>query len=212
MKFSSSKIHHLHSDSFDQSPLWITLDGLDIPSFSKQFRFEEMWLSNRRCSDILEVVWLSREDEGAHDHVIRKIDKCGKELRVWNRNCSGNVRMVLSRKRRELNEAEKAAMRSRNNQQVRDLKKEIAELVDKENRLWFQRSKVLWEKFGDRNSKYFHSHASQRKRKNLIRKLKDSNGRVVEDNEGIAGCLVQYYQNLFCSTNQQYWSSATDSI
>nr|XP_023911306.1 uncharacterized protein LOC112022914 [Quercus suber] len=197
MKFSGTKIHHLHSDSFDHSPLWITLDGLDISSFSKPFRFEEMWLSDRGCSDIVEAVWLSREDEGDHDHVIRKIDKCGKELRIWNRNCFGNVRMVLSRKRKELKEAEKVAMRSGNNQQVRDLKKEIDDLVDKENRL---------------NSKYFHSHASQRKRKNLIRKLKDSNGCVVEDNEGITDCLVQYYQNLFCLTSQQYCSLATDSI
>ena len=41
-------------------------------------------------------------------------------------------------------------------------------MVDKENRLWFQRAKVMWAKFGDRNSKFFHSHVSQRKRKNLI--------------------------------------------
>ncbi|XP_050259116.1 uncharacterized protein LOC126704130 [Quercus robur] len=100
MKFSGTKIHHLHSDSFDHSPLWITLDGLDIPTFSKPFRFEEMWLSDRGCSDIVEAVWLSREDKAAHDHVIRKIDKCGKELRIWNRNCFGNVRMVLSHKER----------------------------------------------------------------------------------------------------------------
>ena len=82
-----------------------------------------MWLSDRGCLDIVEAVWLSREDEGAHDHVTRKIDKRGKELRIWNRNCFGNVRMVLSRKRKELKEAEKVAMRSGNNQQVRDLKK-----------------------------------------------------------------------------------------
>ena len=94
-------------------------------------------------------------------------------------------------------------MRSGNNQQVQELKNEIAKLVDKENRLWFQRSKILWAKFGDRNSKFFHSHALQRKRKNLIRKLMDSNGRVFEDNEGIAECLMQYYQNLFRSTNQK---------
>ena len=31
----------------------------------------------------------------------------------------------------------------------------------------------------------------------------DSNGRVFEDNEGIAECLMQYYQNLFRSTNQK---------
>ena len=135
MKFSSSKVHHLHSDSSDHSPLWITLDGLDIPSFSKPFRFEEMWLSNCGCSDIVEMVWLSTEGGEVHDHVIRKIDKCGKELREWNRNCFGNVRTELSRKRKELKEAEKVAMRSGNNHQVRDLQKEIAELVDKENRL-----------------------------------------------------------------------------
>ena len=40
-------------------------------------------------------------------------------------------------------------MRFKNNQQVRELEKEITELVDKENRLWFQRSKIMWAKFGD---------------------------------------------------------------
>ena len=64
------------------------------------------------------MVWLSREDANAHDHVICKIDQCGKELQKWNRDCFGNVGMVLSKKRKELKEAEKAAMRSGNNQQA----------------------------------------------------------------------------------------------
>ena len=71
-----------------------------------------MWLSDRGCSNIVEAVWLSREDGEVHDYVIRKIEKCGKELRVWNQNCFGNVRMVLSQKRKELKEAEMGAMRS----------------------------------------------------------------------------------------------------
>ena len=85
------------------------------------------------------------------------------------------------------------AMRIGNNQHVRELQKEIAKLIGKENRLWFHRAKVTWAKFGDRNSKIFHSHASQRKRKNLIRKLKDPNGRVMDTNEEIVECLVHYY-------------------
>ena len=96
MKFLGSKIHHLHSDFSNHSPLWIAMDGLHIPSFAKPFRFKEMWLSDHGCSDILEVVWLSREEEDAHDHIIRKIDKCRKELPIWNRDYFGNVRMVLS--------------------------------------------------------------------------------------------------------------------
>ena len=68
--------------------------------------------------------------------------------------------MILSRKRKDLKVVEKLAMRTRNNQQVLVLQKEIAEMVDKENKLWFQRAKVMWAKFGDRDSKFFHSHAS----------------------------------------------------
>ncbi|XP_075659257.1 uncharacterized protein LOC142629162 [Castanea sativa] len=118
MKFRGSKIHHLHSNSSDHSPMWITMDGLDIPSFAKPFRFKEMWLSDHECSNIVEAVWLSREEEEVHDHVIRKIDKCGKELRKWEWDCFGNVKIILSRKRKELKEAKKLAMRSGNNQQV----------------------------------------------------------------------------------------------
>ena len=160
MKFTGTKIHHLLSDSLDHSPLWITLDGLDIPSFAKPFRFKEMWLSNRGCSDIIEAVWLSRGEEEDHDHVMHKIDKCGKELHKWERDCFRNVKLILSRKRKDLKEAKKLAMRTGNNQHVRMLQKDIAELIDKENRLWFQNAKVTWAKFGNRNSKFFHSHPS----------------------------------------------------
>ena len=35
---------------------------------------------------------------------------------------------------------------------------------------------------------------------------------MVEDNEGIVECLVQYYQNLLSSENHQFCASATDLI
>jgi len=39
-------------------------------------------------------------------------------------------------------DAEKEAMRSGSNHRVRELKREIIELIDKENRMWFQWAKV----------------------------------------------------------------------
>lgn len=53
---------------------------------------------------------------------------------------------------------------------VRELKLEITDLIDREDKLWLQRSKVLWEQFGDKNSKFFHIHASQRIRKKFYAK------------------------------------------
>ncbi|KAF4363008.1 hypothetical protein F8388_020524 [Cannabis sativa] len=41
---------------------------------------------------------------------------------------------------------------------------------------WKQRSKQLWLREGDSNSKYFHASATSRRRRNSIQKLKDSDG------------------------------------
>ena len=92
--------------------------------------------------------------------VMRKVEKCGKELKMWNRDHFGNVRKELAKKRRFLVDGEKEAMRSGLNHRVRELKREIIELIDKDNRMWFQWAKVLWAKDGDKNSKFFQSRAT----------------------------------------------------
>ena len=85
-------------------------------------------------------------------------------------------------------------------------------MIVRENKLWFQRSKVLWAKFGDRNSKFSHIHASQRMRKNSIQKIRDIHGVWRSGKEGIADCLVEYYQELFSSTNLEHCDMTINSI
>ena len=70
-------------------------------------------------------------------------------------------------------------------------------MVDKEQRMWFQRSKVLWASQGNRNSKFFHYRATQRKRKNTIQRLRASIGQWITCNDEVADILVSYFQGLF---------------
>ena len=67
---------------------------------------------------------------------------------------------------------EKEATRSGNKSRVRSLKLEINVLLDTENRMWCQRSRVLWLSNGDSNSKFFHTKATQCFRKNFIQGLR----------------------------------------
>ena len=107
---------------------------------------------------------------------MKKIFKSVKDLSKWNRDHFGNVRKELGKKkeRASLKKAEEEAMRTGINFRIQALKQEINDLIDTENRLWFQWAKVLWVINGDKNSKFFHSRAVQRKRKNSILKIQDT--------------------------------------
>ena len=73
-------------------------------------------------------------------------------------------------------QVEKDAMISGVNFRVLELRSKVNDLLDKENKMWFQRSRSLWAIHGDRDSKYFHHKATQRLRRNKIRRIKYSVG------------------------------------
>ena len=101
LKFLGTKIHHLSSDSSDHYPLWIVPDGLDVVVSTKLFRFKEMWLFDLGCSRVVEVIWSSNDMVDPSTKVMRKVEKCGKELKRWNRDHFGNVRKELAKKKED---------------------------------------------------------------------------------------------------------------
>ena len=69
--------------------------------------------------------------------------------------------------------AEEVSARSGSIEKVRRLKIELNELYDKEERMWHQKSWLQWLKCGDQNTKFFHGSATQRKRRNFIKGLRE---------------------------------------
>ena len=122
------------------------------------------------------------------------------------------MRRELEKKRKLLKEAEKEAMRTGVNFRVRELKKEIDELVDKEYRMWFQRSKALWAANGDKNLKFFHCRATQRKRKNSILKIRKADGEWSSNIEQVSEALTTYFKELYTLVNLPPCVAATNSI
>lgn len=73
-------------------------------------------------------------------------------------------------------------------------------LLDEEI-FWRQRSRAEWLKEGDKNTKFFHSKASARKRKNRISGLEDETGKWIEDAEKIEQMIGVHFTNMFTSSN-----------
>ena len=86
------------------------------------------------------------------------------------------------------------------NFRVLELRSEVNDLLDKENRIWFQRSRSLWTVHEDKNSKYFHSKATQRFWKNNIDDIRNSLGHWTTDSKEVADCLINHCLILLSST------------
>ena len=122
------------------------------------------------------------------------------------------MRKELEEKKKLLIQAEREAMISRSNWRVRGLKTQINILLDKEAHIWCQRSRVLWLKHGDNNTKFFHSRATQRHRKNLIRGINDHNNVWKAQPKDIANVLVSYYQDLLTTANPTPSNATLDLV
>ena len=110
----------------------------------------------------MEASWCSSHYGEGDNTILKKVERCGKDLNWRNENIFGNVKLELMRKRKLLIQAKREAMINGNNSWVRKLKIEINILLDREAQMWSQRSRVLWLAHGDSNTRYFHMKATQR--------------------------------------------------
>ena len=61
--------------------------------------------------------------------------------------------------------------------------KELDDLLLKQEIYWVQRSRISWLKHGDKNTKFLHSKASQRKMRNFIEGIRDQANNWVTEND-----------------------------
>ncbi|XP_057432685.1 uncharacterized protein LOC130725478 [Lotus japonicus] len=90
--------------------------------------------------------------------------------------------------------------------------RELDSLLEQEDVWWKQRSRASWLKHGDRNTRFFHQKANQRRKRNLIEFLKDDRGRKVEEDPDIARVLGDYFAGLFTSSNPEGIEETTDLV
>ena len=86
----------------------------------------------------------------------------------------GNITRLLKEKKELLKKVEEVAIAGGSMNRVLRLKKEINDLLSREEKMWKQRSRALWLHEGDNNTSYFHSRATHRFRRNRIEALENS--------------------------------------
>jgi len=106
---------------------------------------------------------------------------------------------AIKKLQQQLDSLNKAETTEGNRVRYLEVHRRMDDLLLKQEIYWTQRSRIPWLKYCDKNTKIFHSKASQRRQRNHIKGIKNGEGQWVEDMEDIVNVAIEYFDNLFCA-------------
>ncbi|KAG5611511.1 hypothetical protein H5410_022792 [Solanum commersonii] len=155
------------------------------------FKFEGWWLEIEGFNERIKDWWTSFEFEGRHDFILAsKLKAMKTKLKDWSVSIYGNLE---KRKKEMLNKVHEFD----EIQQSRPLTKgETLQKASVEEIAWRQRSRTLWIKQGDKNTKFFQRMANAHKRFNHIDKLVVGDQELVDPID-IKTEIIYFYRKLY---------------
>lgn len=94
---------------------------------------------------------------------------------------------------------------------IKEEQKKLLEVYAQQEIFWHQRSKQLWLREGDQNSRYFHASMKNRRTFNQIRSLKNENGQEVQWSSGLEDVITSYFSKLF-TASATHWTEIIQCI
>lgn len=204
LKFPNSKQEAIANTSSDHSPLLFTVDtGFKKTIF---FRFENAWLHSSQFKCFVKEKWLEMGNVQRPVELHDKFNKIQKEIKDWTNQKIGLIKSQIIVCRDFIDwlgkVEENRSITSLEKWMHVKLKRRYVELSLMEEEIWRQRAKIRWENKGDRNTRYFHSLASAKKRGNNIPAL-EHEGKTVRSQKGKADIFWKIYQELMGTQSEQ---------
>ena len=135
-------MHHLVKSTSDHYILTI-IDSPPPTCKSKHcFHFEAMWVKREDCCEVIEAVWDLSTLSATLEGIASNLKRCAIALTNWNQNVVRNISKQIQEKRRALNTLTMDDQQGTRGADINQLRKEINDLLDNEETIWRQCSKV----------------------------------------------------------------------
>ncbi|RVW80668.1 Transposon TX1 uncharacterized 149 kDa protein [Vitis vinifera] len=192
----------------------ILLEGGGLKRGPSPFRFENMWLEEEGFKDKLKMWWGSLKFTGSASYILdAKLRALKNILKIWNKEEFGLVeaKKIEALKQVEYwDEKEKYDVLNMEDCEARNGAREAYKSwVIKEEIFWRQKSRELWLKEGDNNTRFFHRMANAHCRRNWLSKLK-VNGYWHSEENNLRNSVVGAFQELY--QEEEGWRPSVDGI
>ena len=107
LKFPSSRVHHLNCSFSDHLPFLINLSGLNQVPRKKKFKFEEMWLDDNRCAEIIEASWHSGLYQFGDDAILKKSGELWERANMVELECIRQCEERIGEKKELIDSSQK---------------------------------------------------------------------------------------------------------
>lgn len=168
-----ARLTNLEVSTSDHSPLWLEPEVSILIKSKKTFRFENVWLREPMCYQLVEDVW-----SNSVCSFYEKLKICANVLSDWGKEITGDFKGRIHKSKKTI-QVLKGRKDDISLKLIHEEKKALTEIYAHQEVFWSQRSKQLWLREGDQNNKYFHRATKNRRKANHIGTLYDSNGNKV---------------------------------
>lgn len=114
---------------------WITMEVRSLEEKKKLFRFEEVWIGEEGCNQIIKQAWQSSCRGETIQEVMDVNNRCDESLGQWNKNYFGNVQKHLVEAQKRLQEAQSMDQRMVSIEVIREAQMDV--------HLWLERDEMM---------------------------------------------------------------------
>ncbi|KAL8139423.1 LOW QUALITY PROTEIN: hypothetical protein V2J09_005444 [Rumex salicifolius] len=195
LKWHEAVVSHLPFLSSDHAPLYLQLCPIQRGNpLRRPFRFEAAWLHHPSFKDLLSASWNCELATPAALAILRS------KLRKWNRDVFGRIQEKKRTLMSEIQCVQDLIVTGRSDfllAREETLIKELDEVLEQEEILWFQKSREKWIALGDRNTSFFHMSTIIRRRRNSIEMLRREDGSWETERSQLEGMALQFFKRLY---------------
>uniref|UniRef100_A0A803NW68 Pectinesterase inhibitor domain-containing protein n=1 Tax=Cannabis sativa TaxID=3483 RepID=A0A803NW68_CANSA len=194
MSYPKAGVRALAIKDSDHAPLVVDL-LFDRERFHTPFRYLDAWSRDEGCKAVIQQAWAIDVRGTVSLQLVTRLDNTRRCLAKWNKTHFGMCKEKIKTLNNFLVEVQRRMPSKDNLKLEADILLELDEVETRYAEIWKQKSRELWYRDGDRNSKFFHAATVIKRKRNFINVVR------VNDTEWIEGRqqVGEYFWSNFMS-------------